>query len=77
VPRTAYLGALGLRYALRAVMPGGEEEARLRRASARLSLQTLYGLREPPFGPPPPTAVAPREADGGRRAGQAARPAEE
>lgn len=75
LPRTAYLGALGLRYALRAVIPGGEEDARLRRESARLSLQTLYGRREPPFGPPPPTAVAPREADGGRRAGQGARPA--
>jgi hypothetical protein len=32
----------------------------LRRASARLSLQTLAGMKPPPFGAPPPAAVAPR-----------------
>jgi N-acetylglucosaminyl-diphospho-decaprenol L-rhamnosyltransferase len=62
--RTAYLAALGLRYGLRAVAPDRPEErdgaGALRRASARLSLQTLAGLRPPPFGAPPPVAVAPR-----------------
>jgi hypothetical protein len=33
----------------------------LRRESAKLSLQTLAGLRPPPFGAPPPFAVAPRQ----------------
>jgi N-acetylglucosaminyl-diphospho-decaprenol L-rhamnosyltransferase len=66
--RAAYLTALGLRYGLRAVVPdratesGGE--GALRRESARLSLQTLAGRRPPPFGAPPPTAVAPREPAG-------------
>jgi GT2 family glycosyltransferase len=71
--RAAYLAALGLRYGLRAVAPDlrGEagDEGTLRRASARLSLETLAGLRPPPFGPPPPTAVAPWEASGGPREG--------
>jgi N-acetylglucosaminyl-diphospho-decaprenol L-rhamnosyltransferase len=64
--RAAYLAALALRYGVRAVAPeiGGENgaDAALRRESARLSLLTLAGLRPPPFGPPPPTAVAPWEA---------------
>jgi GT2 family glycosyltransferase len=63
--RAVYLGALGLRYAVRAAVPvrPGEEFGAARRASAKLSLETLSGRRPPPFGPPPPTAVAPRASD--------------
>jgi len=63
--RTAYLAALGLRYGLRAVAPDRRSEldgdGALRRQSAKLSLQTLAGLRPPPFGAPPAVAVAPRD----------------
>jgi GT2 family glycosyltransferase len=63
--RTAYLAALGLRYGLRAVTPDRPSEVNgdgaLRRQSAKLSLQTLAGLRPPPFGAPPAVAVAPRD----------------
>jgi N-acetylglucosaminyl-diphospho-decaprenol L-rhamnosyltransferase len=62
--RAAYLAALGLRYGLRAVAPDRASEAdgagALRRRSARLSLQTLAGVKPPPFGAPPRAAVAPR-----------------
>ena len=62
--RAAYLAALGLRYGLRAVAPDRPSERNgdgaLRRESARLSLATLAGRRPPPFGAPPPFAVAPR-----------------
>jgi GT2 family glycosyltransferase len=62
--RAAYLGALGLRYGLRAVVPDRasepDGEGARRRASARLSLQTLAGVKPPPFGAPPRAAVAPR-----------------
>jgi N-acetylglucosaminyl-diphospho-decaprenol L-rhamnosyltransferase len=63
--RAAYLCALGLRYGVRAVAPdrAGERngEGALRRQSARLSLQTLAGVKPPPFGAPPRAAVAPRQ----------------
>jgi N-acetylglucosaminyl-diphospho-decaprenol L-rhamnosyltransferase len=62
--RAAYLAALGLRYGLRALAPDRPAEAggdgALRRASAKLSLQTLAGVKPPPFGAPPRAAVAPR-----------------
>ena len=71
--RTAYLAALGLRYGLRAVAPDRPSEVNgdgaLRRESAKLSLQTLAGLRPPPFGAPPPFAVAPRQDASGRSPG--------
>ena len=61
--RAAYLAALSLRYGLRAVVPDrpgeGPSDGALRRASARLSLQTLAGVKPPPFGAPPRAAVAP------------------
>lgn len=56
--RAAYLGAVGLRHALRAAAPGGGEEGVKRRAAARLALSTLAGRTPPPFGDPPPTALA-------------------
>jgi len=66
--RAAYLGAVGLRHALRAIAPGGGASAPQRRAAARTALATLVGLREPPFGAPPATALAPGAAtvDDGR-----------
>lgn len=57
--RVAYLGALGLGYALRSVAPGRDREwARARRAASRAALSTLLGVSEAPFGPPPKVAVA-------------------
>src|SRR5262249_20193459 len=62
--RTPSPPALGLRYGLRAVAPDRPAERNgdgaLRRESARLSLQTLAGVKPPPFGAPPPVAVAAR-----------------
>jgi N-acetylglucosaminyl-diphospho-decaprenol L-rhamnosyltransferase len=67
--RTAYLAALGLRYGIRAVVPDRPSEVNrdgvLRRESAKQSLQTLVGLRPPPFGAPPGVAVAPRDGERG------------
>jgi GT2 family glycosyltransferase len=64
--RAIYLAALGMRHVLRAVMGGDDEEhVTARRAAARLALRTLAGRAEPPFGPPPRTAVrAPNGAAG-------------
>jgi len=61
--RAAYLAAVALRHALRAVAPGGDERAANRRAAARLALKTMTGRVEPPFGAPPATALAPGAAD--------------
>ena len=55
--RAAYLGAVGVRHAVRAVAPGGDTGAE-RRAAARLALRTLVGQEPPPFGSPPATAIA-------------------
>jgi GT2 family glycosyltransferase len=61
--RYAYLVAMFVRHALRAVaLPSPE-----RRAAARRSLATLVGLAEPPFGSPPPTALTPRANTLGQR----------
>jgi N-acetylglucosaminyl-diphospho-decaprenol L-rhamnosyltransferase len=59
--RTAYLGALGLGYFLRAFAPGGVDGS-ARRASNRAALRTLLGIADPPFGDPPPQALASRSA---------------
>jgi GT2 family glycosyltransferase len=56
--RTAYLGALGLRHLLRAVVPGSGVR-REQRAASRRALRVLLGLEPPPFGPPPEQALAP------------------
>jgi GT2 family glycosyltransferase len=53
----AYRGALVLRYALRALPGAGSRE---RRAAAAAAVRLLLGAGEPPFGSPPPQAVAPR-----------------
>ena len=57
--RTAYLGAILARHALRAAAPGRGEEPEARRRAARRAIRTLVGRAEPPFGQPPDTAVAP------------------
>ncbi len=61
--RAAYLGAVGLRHAIRAVAPGGDAGGADRRAAARLALATMTGRAKPPFGEPPVTALAPGAAD--------------
>jgi GT2 family glycosyltransferase len=58
--RVAYLGALLTRHVLRSVYPGDGEYAAQRRAAARRALAVLTGRAAPPFGPPPPHAVAAR-----------------
>jgi hypothetical protein len=62
VPRAAYLAAVGLRHAIRAVAPSRQPDAADRRAGARLALATIAGQVRPPFGEPPPTALAPGAA---------------
>jgi len=57
--RAAYLSALFTGHAIRAVAPSPELPAR--RQAAKLAMRTLIGRQEPPFGPPPPTAIRPRE----------------
>ena len=57
--RVAYLAAVGARQALRAAAPHGGEAGARRRAAARLALRTLVGRADPPFGPPPTTAIPP------------------
>jgi GT2 family glycosyltransferase len=56
--RAAYLLAVGARHAIRATAPGNPD----RRAAARAALATLTGRAAPPFGDPPPTALAPGAA---------------
>jgi N-acetylglucosaminyl-diphospho-decaprenol L-rhamnosyltransferase len=58
--RVLYGGALALRYVARAAgaRPATEAGARRREANLR-ALRTLLGTQEPPFGEPPPQALAP------------------
>jgi GT2 family glycosyltransferase len=56
--RLAFAASLMLAYALRAAMPGRTPQRRQRRAAALRSLRTMSGLTPPPFGDPPPTALA-------------------
>lgn len=56
--RRAYLAAVALRHAIRAVAPGGADPDK-RRAAARLALATMTGRADPPFGAPRATALAP------------------
>ena len=61
--RGAYLGALALGYAVRAVAPRRDRgAAQGRRSESRAALSALLGLTPPPFGSPPHVAVAPRAA---------------
>jgi hypothetical protein len=63
VHRSAYLSALALGYAVRAVAPRRDREAaRWRRSESRAALSVLLGVTAPPFGSPPLVAVAPRAA---------------
>jgi len=56
--RALFLAALGMRYLIRAAGPGrGDADRIARREGARRALWTLVGRAEPPFGPPPRTAV--------------------
>jgi GT2 family glycosyltransferase len=56
--RSAYLGAITVRHLIRAVAGGSNTDNVIaRRDAARLALRTLAGRAEPPFGPPPATAV--------------------
>jgi N-acetylglucosaminyl-diphospho-decaprenol L-rhamnosyltransferase len=56
--RTAYLGAVMARYAVRAVAPGSTDAAKARREASRVAMRTLVGRAEPPFGEPPAVTVA-------------------
>jgi GT2 family glycosyltransferase len=57
--RALYLSALGTHHLIRAAAAGADRaSASARREGALLALRTLTGRAEPPFGPPPPTAVA-------------------
>jgi N-acetylglucosaminyl-diphospho-decaprenol L-rhamnosyltransferase len=61
VHRGLYLSALGVRHLIRAAgaRAGGGADAAARHEGARRALSTLAGRADPPFGAPPPTAVAP------------------
>ena len=54
IGRAVGIGALTLRYAFRAIGGGRDKEVnQARRAASRNAVATLFGLKEPPFGPPP------------------------
>ncbi len=57
--RFAYMTAVMARHVIRALTPGTGSEAVARRQAARRAIATLLGRAEPPFGTPPPTALAP------------------
>jgi GT2 family glycosyltransferase len=64
VHRQLYLGALGVRYALRAALPWGNGRGdERRRAAARHALRSLAPRPRPPFLAPAPTALASRVAE--------------
>jgi hypothetical protein len=54
-----YLGAVGLRYSLRSVVPGNGRLRPERRKGSRIGVAALLGLRPPPYREEPPQAVAP------------------
>jgi N-acetylglucosaminyl-diphospho-decaprenol L-rhamnosyltransferase len=58
--RVAYAGALALRYVVRSGLAGrGTAAGADRRAANMRALRTLFGRESPPFGEPPPQALAP------------------
>jgi len=57
VHRAAYVGAVGLRHAIRAAIDGGDGLGPQRKAAARHALRTMAGLEGPPYQPPPTTSV--------------------
>lgn len=59
--RAAYLSAVLAYHAVRAAAPiGNRADGEAKRAAARRAMRTLVGREEPPFGPPPPTAIVSR-----------------
>jgi GT2 family glycosyltransferase len=54
--RVAYLAAVGSRHVVRAALQNRRERPE-RHQAAQLALRTLLGRAEPPFGPPPRTAL--------------------
>jgi hypothetical protein len=67
--RAAYVGALMGRQVIRAATAGARSESEQRRAAARAAMAALTGRTRPPFGAPPPTALAhdAKQAAAGRR----------
>jgi GT2 family glycosyltransferase len=57
--RNVYMTAVFARHLVRALAPGRGDEALDRRKAARRAIATMLGRVEPPFGSPPPTALAP------------------
>lgn len=56
--RSLYLSAIGVGHTFRAVLPrSDDEESRARRSAHRRALRTLARPAEPPFCPPPRTAL--------------------
>jgi len=65
--RAAYLGAVATRHLVRSVGWSRDPEmSGNRRAAALLALRTLSGRAEPPFGPPPHTAILAPAVSNGR-----------
>ncbi len=60
--RALYLGALGLRYGLRASVSHDPQQ----KAAARSALDAVLGRGEPPFGLPPRTSIDPSTVPGAR-----------
>jgi N-acetylglucosaminyl-diphospho-decaprenol L-rhamnosyltransferase len=58
--RVLYLCGLGARHVIRAASATvSGEDASLHREAAQLAIRTLTGRADPPFGPPPATALQP------------------
>jgi N-acetylglucosaminyl-diphospho-decaprenol L-rhamnosyltransferase len=58
--RQLYVGAVIARHLIRASLPGRERADA--RTAARAAVGTLIGREQPPYGPPPPTAIDARTA---------------
>jgi N-acetylglucosaminyl-diphospho-decaprenol L-rhamnosyltransferase len=56
-----YLGAVGLRYSIRSLVPGRSNERQQRRKGSRIGVAALLGLRPPPYREQPDQAVALRD----------------
>jgi GT2 family glycosyltransferase len=56
--RSAYLGAVLAGHAIRALAHRRRPESKARRGAELTAIRTLIGRTEPPFGPPPATALA-------------------
>jgi GT2 family glycosyltransferase len=56
-----FLGAVGLRFSIRSILPGRSPERQQRREGSRAGVAALLGLRPPPYRAQPPQAVAARK----------------